>query len=57
MQYEVPFASSNRRQITAIKHPEIEDIVRVYVKGAPEIVISSCTSYFDQDGNKVPMDQ
>lgn len=57
MVYEVPFSSANKRQLTAIRHPEIEDTIRVFVKGAPEVILRSCTSYFDQDGNKVPMDE
>jgi len=57
MQYEIPFSSANKRQVTAIKHPEIDDTIRIYVKGAPEVVIPNCNSYFNTDGDKVPMDQ
>jgi magnesium-transporting ATPase (P-type) len=34
-----------------VRHPTVENLIRVYVKGAPEIVIDLCESYFDQDGN------
>lgn len=35
-----------------MRHPSIENLVRVYVKGAPEIVIDLCDTYYDKDGNK-----
>jgi Ca2+-transporting ATPase len=39
---QVPFDSKLKRSIIAVHHPEMQDIVRVYVKGAPEIVLSNC---------------
>ena len=36
---QVPFDSQLKRSIIAVHHPEMQDIVRVYIKGAPEIVI------------------
>lgn len=39
MAYQIPFATEFKRSLTAIYHPEIEDTVRVYLKGAPEEVI------------------
>lgn len=48
----IPFNSARKRACTAVRHPSIENLVRVYVKGAPEIVIELCDTYFDKDGNK-----
>lgn len=39
---QVPFNSKLKRSIIAIKHPKLHDTVRVYVKGAPEIVVMNC---------------
>ena len=33
----------------------MDDIVRVYVKGAPEYIVHKCTRTFGVDGNKIPM--
>ena len=33
----------------------MDDIVRVYVKGAPEFVINKCIRTFNVDGKKIPM--
>lgn len=57
MVFQVPFASAYGRQLTVIKHPEIDDTYRIYVKGAPEQIIHNCTSFFEEDGSKVPMDE
>ena len=47
----IPFNSARKRACTAIRHPTLEGVVRVYVKGAPEIVFELCESYFDKEGN------
>ena len=47
----IPFNSGRKRACTAVRHPTIDNLVRVYVKGAPEIVLDLCESYFDKDGN------
>ena len=47
----IPFNSARKRACTAVRHPTIENLVRVFVKGAPEIVIDLCDNYFDKDGN------
>jgi len=39
---QVPFDSKLKRSIIAVRHPQMADTVRVYVKGAPEIVFSNC---------------
>jgi magnesium-transporting ATPase (P-type) len=33
----------------------MEDTVRIYVKGAPEIIVNKCIRTFNVDGKKVPM--
>lgn len=43
---QVPFDSQLKRSIIAVHHPEMQDIVRVYIKGAPEIVLRNCTSHY-----------
>ena len=35
---------------TAVLHPTKPNLVRVFVKGAPEYVLDLCGSYYDQDG-------
>lgn len=37
-------------------HPEMEDTIRVYVKGASEIILPNCEFEFDEEGNKIPLD-
>ena len=50
---EVPFNSHLKRSITAIAHPQLQDTVRIYIKGAPEIVIANCKShYLSQDASE-----
>jgi magnesium-transporting ATPase (P-type) len=51
----VPFSSSRKRSVTAINHPDNEGLVRVFVKGAPEIVVAKCTRTFDIDGKQIPL--
>jgi magnesium-transporting ATPase (P-type) len=53
----IPFDTNLKRSIIAIDHPEIQNTVRVYVKGAPEIVIENCIRYNDGNNNALPIDQ
>ena len=46
---EVPFNSHLKRSITAIAHPELQDIVRIYIKGAPEVVIANCKNHYSSE--------
>mmetsp|Transcript_23024 Transcript_23024/g.31395 ORF Transcript_23024/g.31395 Transcript_23024/m.31395 type:complete len:541 (+) Transcript_23024:427-2049(+) len=48
--YEDAFSTIRKRSLVALKHPDIEGIVRVYVKGAPEIVIEKCSHFFGPTG-------
>lgn len=43
----IPFNSARKRACTAVRHPTVENTVRVFVKGAPEIVIDLCESVLD----------
>jgi magnesium-transporting ATPase (P-type) len=54
---QVPFNSNLKRSIIAVEHPQLQDTVRIYVKGAPEIVIANAQNHYDKDGNKVPFRQ
>ena len=54
---QVPFDSKLKRSIVAVQHPGMTETVRIYVKGAPEIVIDHCKSHYDSQGNKVPLSE
>lgn len=67
---QVPFNSKLKRSVIAVQHPGLEDTVRVYVKGAPEVVLQSCSSHYQPAGQgtinendrywiaqKVPLDE
>jgi magnesium-transporting ATPase (P-type) len=61
----VPFSSKLKKSIIAIRHPGLHDTVRVYVKGAPEVVVPNCNFTYgegpqpdklqmtDEDRNKI----
>jgi magnesium-transporting ATPase (P-type) len=48
----IPFNSARKRACTVVRHPDDSNLVRVFVKGAPEIVIENCESYFDENGEQ-----
>jgi len=48
----IPFSTIRKRSVVAVRHPDMEDIVRVFVKGAPEYIVPKCTKTFGVDGNK-----
>ena len=50
----VPFDSNLKRSIIVVNHPELENTIRIYVKGAPEKVVQIAQNCYDRDGNKVP---
>lgn len=68
---QVPFNSSLKRSIVAVRHTQLEDTVRIYIKGAPETIIQNCQEFYtanpEQTANegdyyycpaqKVPFDQ
>jgi Ca2+ transporting ATPase len=39
----VPFSSSRKRATTALSHPDNSKLIRVFCKGAPEIVLQFCS--------------
>eukprot|EP00347_Sterkiella_histriomuscorum_P009975 403339164 len=47
----------NGRVTVAIRHPTIDNLVRIYVKGSLENVISVCQSYFDKNGEQQELGQ
>ena len=51
----IPFNSKRKRACTAVGHPDDQNKVRVFLKGAPEIVMDYCTKYFDSNGNEVEL--
>jgi len=53
----IPFDSFEKRSIVAVQHPSLHETIRVFVKGAPEVVLASCSSEFSDSGEKVPMEQ
>jgi magnesium-transporting ATPase (P-type) len=38
-----------------LRHPDDPNKVRVFLKGAPEIVIGTCTKYFNEAGEEVEL--
>lgn len=51
--FQIPFNSTRKRQTTAVRQPDGR--VRVYVKGAPEIVIELCTKMVNDKGAEVAL--
>ena len=39
-----------KRACTVLRHPADNNLVRVFVKGAPEYVLENCEMYYDKDG-------
>ena len=46
----IPFNSRRKRACTAVQLPGTSNVIRVFLKGAPEIVIEHCASFFEKDG-------
>lgn len=46
----IPFNSGRKRACTAVRLHNDPNTVRVFVKGAPEIVIDYCDQYFNKEG-------
>jgi len=49
IEYQISFSSVRKNSAIAIKY-EDRDLVRVFVKGAPETLVNSCNSTFDLGG-------
>ena len=52
----IPFSTLRKRSLTAVRHPDHDDFVRVYMKGAPEVVVAKCTRTYHIDGKVIPLD-
>jgi Ca2+-transporting ATPase len=44
------------RSVVAVKDPEFFETIRVYVKGAPEVVVPYCSFKYNPTGQKVQID-
>jgi magnesium-transporting ATPase (P-type) len=53
----IPFNSTRKRACTAIKHPNNPNIVRVFSKGGPEVVLKYVSKMFDSNGNQIAINQ
>lgn len=53
----IPFNSKRKRATTVLKHPDHPDLVRVFCKGAPEIVMNYCGSYINENGQVTSLDE
>lgn len=53
----IPFNSKRKRATIAYKHHELQDTVRVFCKGAPEIVLNYCSTYLDASGNQAELSE
>lgn len=49
----IPFSTVQKRSVVAMRLPHDEDTVRVYVKGAPEVVAPACDSCYSEEAAKV----
>jgi len=52
---QIPFSTSEKKMITAVRFPQNEDIVRVYVKGAPEYIVNKCVRTYNEEGKQILM--
>ena len=53
---EVPFTSERKRHTTVHRDPETSGDLRVFAKGAPEILLEKCR-YLWEDGRAVPLSE
>ncbi|KAF9358659.1 hypothetical protein BGX26_001224 [Mortierella sp. AD094] len=51
-----PFSSAKKSMSTIVESPRGKEPYRIYVKGASEIVLSSCSHYIDSEGEAKPLD-
>jgi Ca2+ transporting ATPase len=54
--FALPFDSNLKRSIVAVRHPRMENTVRIYIKGAPEVVVPKCQYHYRETGAKEPFD-
>jgi Ca2+ transporting ATPase len=55
--YGAPFNSRRKRMTTIVEHPTDSSIVRVYSKGASEIVLARCKTFLAEDGSTADLEQ
>jgi Ca2+-transporting ATPase len=53
---EIPFTSERKRHTTVHRDPDDPGVLRVFVKGAPEVLLQHCRCVWD-GGQPVPLDQ
>jgi Ca2+ transporting ATPase len=54
--FTIPFSSARKRSTNVISHPSQPGMVRVYVKGAPDMLIPLCNKMVGADGEAAEMD-
>jgi magnesium-transporting ATPase (P-type) len=47
---QIPFNSARKRACTILKDPKDSKKIKVFSKGAPEILMEYCTRFFATDG-------
>lgn len=47
---QIPFNSKRKKATTAVVLPDNENIVRVFVKGAPDFVLDLCSQFIGASG-------
>jgi len=45
-----PFSSLRKRSSNVIRHPDQQGVIRVFVKGAPDMCLQKCTKIILEDG-------
>jgi magnesium-transporting ATPase (P-type) len=50
--YRIPFCTTSKYSIVVIKHPENPNRIRVFAKGAPEVVLPCCQFGLTEYGQK-----
>lgn len=53
----IPFNSSRKRACCVVRHPDNDHLVRVFLKGAPEIVLDYCTKHINKQGEIVDLSE
>ncbi|KAG7382833.1 ATPase Na K transporting alpha [Phytophthora boehmeriae] len=57
--FEIPFNSTNKWQLVIVPAPgelTMRNSYDVFMKGAPEVVITKCSTYIHMDGTESPID-
>ena len=53
----IPFDSQRKKSLTAITRPEDPQMVRIFVKGAPEFMLKVCSQYMTGEESSQTLDQ